>query len=189
MAISVMPPGEVPSSSVTHGSPVAHASTAANAAQIPIKPNVPTATDASQRGAVCRNSARKRTPRLTPITSCAALTTAWGTADRCNPAMVTAMDTSIAPMNHGLARPRRSITKAPAPVSKASSARPGQLTSRTVGVKMSSPCRPLHCRANGMVIVTMSRRRLWLAATRSVRAFSRSESRVISDAAPIAPAK
>ncbi|MNT94678.1 hypothetical protein D3C72_2364170 [compost metagenome] len=69
MAISVMPPGDVPSSSVTQGRPVAQASSAAKSAQIPISPSVPTATDASQRGAVCKNSLRKRTPRLTPITS------------------------------------------------------------------------------------------------------------------------
>ncbi|MNV71366.1 hypothetical protein D3C71_1643790 [compost metagenome] len=103
--------------------------------------------------------------------------------------MVMPIDTSMAPMNQGLARPRRSISNAPAPVSSAISASPGQSTTRSVGGRISRPCRPLHCSANGMVTVTMSRRRLWLAATRSVRAFSRSDSSVISDAAPIAPAK
>ncbi|MNT44990.1 hypothetical protein D3C72_1815420 [compost metagenome] len=112
-----------------------------------------------------------------------------GTADRLMPATVSTMDTSMAPMNQGLARPSRSITRAPAPVSSAISAKPGQSTVRTVGGRMSRPCRPLHCKAKGIVTVTISRRRLWLAATKSVRAFSRSESKVISDAAPIAPAK
>ena len=189
MAISVMPPGEVPSNKVNQGSPVAQARAPANRAHTPISPTVPSATDASQRGAVCKNSARNRTPRLTPITSCAALTMPWGTADRLWPAMVRPMDTSIAPMNHGLARPSRSISSAPAPVSSAISASPGQFTTRSVGGRISRPCRPLNCSANGMVTVTMSSRRLWLAATRSVRAFSRSDNKVISDAAPIAPAK
>ena len=189
MAISVIPPGEVPSSSVTQGSPVARASNQANSAHTPISTSVPPATVASQRGAVRKKSARNRTPRLTPITSWAALTSPWGTADSVTPAMASPIDTTSAPMNQGLARPSRSMTSAPAPVRRASSASPGQLTARTVGGRISRPCRPLHCSAKGMVTVTISRRRLWLAATRSVRAFSRSASSVISDAAPMAPEK
>ena len=155
-----------------------------------MSPSVPTATEPSQRGAVCRNSRLKHTPRLMPITSCAALTRAWGTADSSWPHMVSSMDTSSAPRNQGLARLSRSMAQAPRPVSTASSASPGHSTMRMLGgVSPSSPCRPLHCSANGMLTVTMTRRRLWLAATRSVRAFSRSASSVISEAAPMAPAK
>src|SRR5256885_8283315 len=88
MAISVMPPGEVPSSSVTQGRSTARCSSQAKPAQIAMSPTVPTATEPSQRGAVCRNSRLKRTPRLMPITSCATLTRAWGTADSSWPHMV-----------------------------------------------------------------------------------------------------
>ena len=184
-----MPPGEVPSTRVTQCSPVAHDSAHANRPHTSISPTVPTAIEPSQRGAVRKKSARKRTPRLTPITNCAAFTSTWGTAESVTPNMAIPIETTNAPMNHGLARPSRRITSAPAPVAAASSARPGPSTTRTAAGNWSMPCSPLNCSANGIVTVTITRRRLWLAATRSVRAFSRSDSSVISDAAPMAPEK
>ena len=185
-----MPPGDVPSSSVTQGRPVPPCSSQAKPAQSTISPTVPSATMPSQRGAVCRNSRLKRTPRLTPITSCAAFISHCGTADSSMPAMVSPMETMSAPRNQGLARLSHSISSAPAPVASASQAKPGHCTMRMLGaVRPGSPCKPAHCRANGIVTVTITSRRLWLAATRSVRACSRSASSVISEAAPIAPEK
>ena len=67
----------------------------------------------------------KRTPRLTPMTSCAALVSAVGTLDRFTSAIVKPIAASSGPMNHGLARPVSRISAAPAPVaSQASSSVP-----------------------------------------------------------------
>ena len=53
-----------------------------------------------------------------------------------------------------------------------------------------SPHQPLaHTIANGITTTTINKRRLCAAATRSVRAPTRSASKVISDAPPMAPAK
>ena len=187
--ISAMPPGEVPRIMVAGCSPVAQASSQATPAHTTSMASVPTVTEPSQRGAVCRNSRLKRTPRLTAITSCAAFDIHPGTADSDSPATVKAIATSSAPMNHGLVRPSARIAKPPAPVATASSARPPGFTSRALGGLISRPCSPLHCIANGIVTVTISTRRLWAAATRSVRAPWASASSVISEAPPIAPAK
>ena len=64
-------------------SPVTRDKPQANAPLSEINPKVPTATVASQRGAVCRNSRLKRAPRLTAITSCAAFDSQVGIADSC----------------------------------------------------------------------------------------------------------
>ena len=173
--------------------PVAQASAHANSAQATIMPAVPSAAAPSQRGAARRNWREKRTPRLMPMTSCAALVSAVGTLDQCTPAMASAMAASSAPMNHGLARPVRRIAMAPRPVTSSSHSRPGHSAARAVGGVMSSACRPqcclAHCMANGMLSTTTAMRSLCAAATRSVRAPARSASSVISDAPPMAPAK
>ena len=189
MAISARPPGEVASISVTGCSPLAQASTTAKAAHSTIMPSVPSATAASQRGAACKKRREKRTPRLTPITSCAAWLSAGGTADRCTSSRVRPMATSSGPMNQGLAPPVRRISAAPAPLASASHSRPGHSTTRATAGSVSSACScqcwRAHCMANGSVSTTAAMRTLCAAATRSVRAPARSASSVISDAPPM----
>ena len=102
--------------------------------------------------------------------------------------MVKPIATTSAPMNQGLARPRRCISRAPAPVHNASASRPAACTTRGPAGVTSTPVRPLACKPNGITSTTTIRRRLWAAATRSVRAPTRSDSKVISEAAPTAPA-
>jgi hypothetical protein len=97
-----MPPGEVPSSSVTGCRPVPRDKSQANPAHSPIITRVPSATEASQRGAVCRKPEVKRTPRLTPITNCAAFDNATGIADSVMPAMVKPIATTSDPHEPGI---------------------------------------------------------------------------------------
>jgi hypothetical protein len=131
----------------------------------------------------------KRTPRLTPITNCAAFANAAGIADSVMPAMVKPIATTSDPMNQGLARPRRCINRAPATVHTPSASSPDGCTIRGPGDVTSTPVRPLACRPKGITSTTTIRRRLCAAATRSVRAPTRSASKVISEAPPTAPAK
>lgn len=151
---------------------------------------VPSTTAASQRGAERANSGVKRTPRLMPMNNWAALVSGTGRADSCTSASVSTMVTSNAPMNHGLALPSARMAKAPAPVSMNSTSMPVGSTSRdTVAALASSPCTPHSTMAKGRMTVTISTRRLWALATRSVRAPWRSAISVISEAPPMAPAK
>ena len=89
------------------------------AAETNIITNVPNMTETIHRGAVWMNFFSKRTPRLTPITNCAALDNSVGTADQCWPDRVNAIEANMAPMNHGLARLNRVMSHAPAPEANA----------------------------------------------------------------------
>ena len=150
---------------------------------------VASATEPIQRGAMCTKPGVKRTPRLTPMTSCAALTTPCGSADKLKPLAVSSIDTANAPTNQGLVRLVLTISQQPAPVSSSHKTKPGQATTRGPGKLVSIPCKPAHWKPKGMISVTSSTRRLCAEAMRSVCAPWRSPISVISDAAPIGEEK
>ena len=188
MAISVMPPGEVASSSVTGCSPVSSASSQANTADTASSASVCSTLPSSQRGAPWAKAGVKRTPRLMPITSCAALDSGLGTLLSWMSSAAISIATSSAPRNHGFGRRVARMASTPAPVSSASSAKPSGWNRSTAGT-MSIACRCQCCldhwMAKGSTSTTTVTRTVWAAATRSVRAPARSASRVISEAPPI----
>ena len=127
------------------------------------------------------------------MSNCAAFDKSVGTADQCTPDSVKPIETSKAPMNQGLVRLKATMTKAPAPVTSANPNKPHPWATTGPGSKRASTCKPqwlcAHCMAKGKVNTTSTKRTLWAAATRSVRAPWLSASKVISDAPPIALAK
>ena len=106
----------------------------------PIKPNVPTATDQPARRSVQKFRAKPHAQADTNhqlrdidhrLRHCRQM----------QPAMVTAMDTSIAPMNHGFARPGTitSTARSARPAAQGLASSPRARWGQNV-----QPCRPLH---------------------------------------------